>query len=82
MTVAITCWRPSCGTTRRGRGMARLPGGLLAIALVLEGWSRQDAAATCAMDGQTLRDWVHRYNVEVCILSDRQKELASWDQAA
>ncbi len=35
---------------------------MLAIALALEGWSRQDAAAACAMDRQTLRDWVHRYN--------------------
>ncbi len=30
--------------------------------LGLEGWSRQDAAAACATDRQTLRDWVHRYN--------------------
>jgi transposase len=35
---------------------------MLAIALALEGWSRQDAAEACAMDRQTLRDWVHRYN--------------------
>lgn len=35
---------------------------MLAVALVLEGWSRQDAAEACAMDRQTLRDWVHRYN--------------------
>jgi hypothetical protein len=35
---------------------------MLAIALVLEGWSRLDAAMACAMDRQTLRDWVHRYN--------------------
>lgn len=35
---------------------------LLAIALALERWSRQDAAAACAMDRQPLRDWVHRYN--------------------
>jgi hypothetical protein len=31
---------------------------MLAIALVLEGWSGE----ACAMDHQTLRDWVHRYN--------------------
>ena len=36
---------------------------LLALALVLEGWSRQDAAARNGMDRQTLRDWVVRYNV-------------------
>jgi transposase len=35
---------------------------MLAIALVLEDWSREDAAEACAMDRQTLRDWVHRYN--------------------
>jgi transposase len=34
----------------------------LAIALVLEGVSRQDAARQTGMDRQTLRDWVHRYN--------------------
>jgi transposase len=35
---------------------------LLAIALVLDGASRQDAARQTGMDRQTLRDWVHRYN--------------------
>jgi transposase len=35
---------------------------MLAIALVLEGWSREAAAEACAMDRQTLRDWVHRHN--------------------
>src|SRR5215204_4285129 len=35
---------------------------LLAIALVLEGMPRQQAAEPCGMDRQTLRDWVHRYN--------------------
>src|SRR5690349_7115996 len=35
---------------------------MLAIALVLAGWSREAAAEACAMDRQTLRDWVHRYN--------------------
>ncbi len=33
-----------------------------AIALVTEGWSRPDAAKACAMDRQTLRDRVIRYN--------------------
>ena len=33
-----------------------------AIALVLEGASRMDAARQSGMDRQTLRDWVHRYN--------------------
>jgi transposase len=35
---------------------------ILAIALVLEGTSRGEAARQCGMDRQTLRDWVHRYN--------------------
>jgi transposase-like protein len=35
---------------------------LLAIAMVLEGSSRLDAARQTGMDRQTLRDWVHRYN--------------------
>ena len=35
---------------------------LLAIALVLEGALRADAARQTGMDRQTLRDWVHRYN--------------------
>src|SRR5271165_5579294 len=35
---------------------------LLAIAMVLEGASRLDAARRTGMDRQTLRDWVHRYN--------------------
>jgi transposase len=37
---------------------------VLAIALILGGYSRGEAAALNGMDRQTLRDWVHRYNVE------------------
>ena len=37
---------------------------LLAIALVLEGHSRTEAAELSGMDRQTLRDWIHRYNDE------------------
>jgi len=37
---------------------------MLALALVLEGKSREEAASSCGMDRQTLRDWVHRYNAE------------------
>jgi transposase len=36
----------------------------LALALVLDGHSRAEAAALSGMDRQTLRDWVHRYNAE------------------
>jgi transposase len=35
---------------------------LLAIALVLDGNSRETGAAACAMDRQTLCDCVHRFN--------------------
>ena len=37
---------------------------LLALALVLDGRSRSEAAALNGMDRQTLSDWVHRYNAE------------------
>ncbi len=35
---------------------------MLAIALLLEGHLRGDAARACGMERQTLRDWVHRFN--------------------
>ena len=35
---------------------------LLAIAAVLDGASRQEAAKVGGMDRQTLRDWVIRFN--------------------
>ena len=45
---------------------------MLAIALVLEGKSRREAAESCGMDRQTFRDWVIRYNAEgLAGLSDR-----------
>ena len=37
---------------------------MLALALVLEGKSRGEAAISCGMDRQILCDWVHRYNAE------------------
>lgn len=37
---------------------------ILAVALVLEGRPRTEAAALNGMDRQTLSDWVHRYNAE------------------
>ena len=65
---------------------------ILAIAMVLDGFSREEAARLCGMDRQTLRDWVHRYNKEGLEgLADRarsgrpaslswveQGKLASW----
>ena len=37
---------------------------MLALAFVLDGRTRTEAAESCGMDRQTLRDWVHRYNEE------------------
>ena len=37
---------------------------LLGIALLLDGWSRGEAATASGMDRQTLCDWVHRYNAD------------------
>ena len=52
--------RAAAGKSRDGRAARRM----LAIALVLEGVDRTTAARAAAMDRQTLRDWVHRYNAE------------------
>lgn len=47
---------------------------LLALALVMDGLSRTDAARAAGMDRQTLRDWVIRYNDEgVAGLCDRPR---------
>src|SRR3989338_2687459 len=68
---------------------------LLALALVLDGASRRDAAHACGMDRQTLRDWVHRFNAAgpeglvdrtttgpSCRLSEGQRaHLAQWLEA-
>src|SRR3954471_12632192 len=67
MTVAIT--RKELGAVelrreaRRCRD-ARAARRMLALALVLEGASREEAARAAGMDRQTLRDWVHRYDAE------------------
>jgi len=45
-------------------GEGRVACRVLAVAYVLEGASRAEAASACGMDRQTLRDWVHRYNAE------------------
>jgi transposase len=65
MTVAITRLDLSAADLRQAAARtqdAKVARRMLAIALVLEGVSRTDAAESCAMDRQTLRDWVHRYN--------------------
>jgi transposase len=51
--------RELAARTRDGAVVRRL----LGIALLLDGWSRGEAATASGMDRQTLCDWVHRYNV-------------------
>ena len=49
---------------------------MLALAMVLEGKSRTEAAQAAGMDRQTVRDWVHRYNEEgLAELSDRHGDF-------
>ena len=65
MTVAITRQDLSAADLRQAAARtqdAKVARRMLAIALVLEGCSRTDAAETCAMERQTLRDWMHRFN--------------------
>jgi hypothetical protein len=52
--------RELASRTREGAVVRRL----LAIALILEVHSREEAARLSGMDRQTLRDWVHRYNAD------------------
>lgn len=75
MTVKITrlehsaeALRSVASTEADGKVVRRL----LAIALVLEGCRRAEAAQNCGMDRQTLRDWIIRYNEQgVSGLSDQ-----------
>src|SRR3954467_11876048 len=82
MTVAIT--HPGLSATDLREAAARTQDAdatrrMLAIALVLEGWSRQAAAEACAMERQTLRDWVHRYNeLGREGLFDQRATVAEW----
>jgi transposase len=77
MTVAITRLELSAADLRQAAARtpeAKVARRMLAIALVLEGCSRTDAAQTCAMDRQTLRDWVHWYNADgLAGLSDQPR---------
>jgi len=58
--VSVDDLRREAGRTRDAKAARRM----LAIACVMEGQSREDAAECCGMDRQTLRDWVHRFNVD------------------
>lgn len=92
MAVAIVRRDLDAAGLRRAASRSKDAGAarrMLALALVVEGRSRTEAAQACGMDRQTLRDWVHRYNEEG--LSDRhapgptprltdaqQAEVAQW----
>ena len=67
--VSVGDLRHEAGRTRDAKAARRM----LAIACVMEGQSREDAAETCGVaetrsvcgwDRQTLRDWVHRFNAD------------------
>ena len=65
--VTITRAEHSASDLRQAAARTREAGAarrLLAIALVLEGHLRCEAALACGMERQTLRDWIHRYNAE------------------
>src|SRR5438270_1819339 len=76
MTIAITRHEPGAGELRREAARcrdAKAARRMLALALVLEGGSRETAARAAGMDRQTLRDWVHRYNEEGLAASRRDR---------
>lgn len=67
MALAITRTEYSAADLRAAARRARdsdQARRLLALALVLEGSSRTEAARAAGMDRQTLRDWVIRFNAE------------------
>lgn len=95
MAIEITRREMSAGELRDAAARswdANATRRMLALALVLEGHSRQDAARMCGMDRQTLRDWVHRYNAEGLaglsnrpapgpeprLSADQEAEVAEW----
>jgi transposase len=77
MAVGITRRELGAGELRREAARcrdAKVARRMLALALVLEGGSREAAARAAGMDRQTLRDWVHRYNEEGLVgLRDRPR---------
>ena len=65
MTIAITRTDLDASGLRLAAARSRDAAAsrrMLALALVLEGHTRTEAAQAAGMDRQTLRDWVHRYN--------------------
>src|SRR4051794_2535642 len=67
MTVAVARKEPGAVGLRREARRCRDTAAsrrMLALALGLEGASREEAARAAGMDRQTLRDWVRRYDAE------------------
>jgi transposase len=65
MTIAITRTDLDASGLRLAAARSRNAAAsrrMLALALVLEGHTRTEAAQAAGMDRQTLRDWVHRYH--------------------
>ena len=65
MTVAITRTELDAAGLRAAASRCKDAAAarrMLALALVMEGHNRSEAARAAGMDRQTLRDWVHRYN--------------------
>src|SRR3954469_22758958 len=77
MTVAITRKELGAVELRREARRCRDTAAsrrMLALALVLEGASREEAARAAGRAGQTLGDWVHRYTAEALAgLRDRPR---------
>ena len=96
MAIAVERLDHSASELRRAGGRcsdARAARRMLAIAHVLDGRSRAEAAELCGMDRQTLRDWVHRYNADGLaglydrpgrpgpkprLLPEQQAQIAAW----
>ena len=67
MPAAVAIRRQDYSAAELRRSAARTHDGdaarrMLALAHVMDGRSRGEAAMLCGMDRQTLRDWVHRFN--------------------
>ena len=65
MTVGVSISRTDLDSAGLRRAAARSQDAdaarrMLALALVLDGRTRTEAAQLCGMDRQTLRDWVHQ----------------------
>ena len=75
MTISVTRGEHTADDLRRHAAAtddAAVVRRLLALALVLDGRNRAEAARLAGMDRQTLRDWVHRYNIDgMAGLADR-----------